>query len=125
MAAGYPEDTSFFICSLLIFPQVFDERIRDSSDYAEMAIRTASKRAYLQGEGQKRQEWFGSFLVYGGFICKIKSLPVCTFGKLYSSKKALKSQRKMLVSAINKSTLLSLRSILIFRMFVPTRWLVR
>lgn len=27
------------------------------SDYAEMAIRTASKRAYLQGEGQKRQEW--------------------------------------------------------------------
>ena len=27
------------------------------SDYADMAIRTASKRAYLQGEGQKRQEW--------------------------------------------------------------------
>lgn len=27
------------------------------SDYAEMAIRTASKRSYLQGEGQKRQEW--------------------------------------------------------------------
>lgn len=27
------------------------------SDYAEMAIRTASKRAYLQGEGEKRQEW--------------------------------------------------------------------
>ncbi|MGN0298539.1 MAG: phage minor capsid protein, partial [Lachnospiraceae bacterium] len=27
------------------------------SDYAEMAIRTASKRAYLQGEGIKRQEW--------------------------------------------------------------------
>lgn len=27
------------------------------SDYAEMAIRTASKRAYLQGEGVKRQEW--------------------------------------------------------------------
>lgn len=26
-------------------------------DYAEMAIRTASKRAYLQGEGAKRQEW--------------------------------------------------------------------
>lgn len=66
-----------------------------------------------------------SFLVYCGFICKIKSLPVCTFGKLYSSKKASKSQRKMLVSAINKPTLLSLRSILIFRMFVPTRWLVR
>lgn len=27
------------------------------SDYADMALRTASKRAYLQGEGQKRQEW--------------------------------------------------------------------
>lgn len=27
------------------------------SDYADMAIRTANKRAYLQGEGEKRQEW--------------------------------------------------------------------
>ena len=27
------------------------------ADYADMAIRTASKRAYLQGEGLKRQEW--------------------------------------------------------------------
>lgn len=27
------------------------------SDYAYMAIQTASKRAYLQGEGEKRQEW--------------------------------------------------------------------
>lgn len=27
------------------------------SDYADMAIRTACKRAYLQGEGVKRQEW--------------------------------------------------------------------
>ena len=27
------------------------------ADYADMAIRTASKRAYLQGEGEKRQEW--------------------------------------------------------------------
>lgn len=27
------------------------------ADYAEMAIRTASKRAYLSGEGVKRQEW--------------------------------------------------------------------
>lgn len=27
------------------------------SGYARMAIRTASKRAYLQGEGQKRKEW--------------------------------------------------------------------
>lgn len=27
------------------------------SDYVDMAIRTASKRAYLQGEGEKRKEW--------------------------------------------------------------------
>ncbi len=27
------------------------------SDYAEMAIRTANKRAYLYGEGEKRAEW--------------------------------------------------------------------
>lgn len=27
------------------------------ADYASMAIRTASKRAYLYGEGEKRQEW--------------------------------------------------------------------
>ena len=27
------------------------------SDYADMALRTASKRAYLQGEGERRQEW--------------------------------------------------------------------
>ena len=27
------------------------------SDYADMAIRTANKRAYLRGEGEKRQEW--------------------------------------------------------------------
>lgn len=27
------------------------------SDYADMAIRTANKRAYLQGEGVKRHEW--------------------------------------------------------------------
>lgn len=26
-------------------------------DYADMAIRTAGKRAYLTGEGEKRQEW--------------------------------------------------------------------
>lgn len=26
-------------------------------DYADMAIRTSSKRAYLQGEGEKRKEW--------------------------------------------------------------------
>ncbi len=33
------------------------------ADYAEMAIRTASKRAYLMGEGEKRQEWGISLVV--------------------------------------------------------------
>lgn len=33
------------------------------SDYADMAIRTANKRAYLYGEGQKRQEWGLSLVV--------------------------------------------------------------
>lgn len=27
------------------------------SEYADMALRTAQKRAYLTGEGEKRQEW--------------------------------------------------------------------
>lgn len=27
------------------------------SDYADMAIKTANKRAYLRGEGVKRNEW--------------------------------------------------------------------
>ncbi|MBE5973211.1 MAG: hypothetical protein E7251_01265 [Paenibacillaceae bacterium] len=35
------------------------------SDYADMAIRTASKRAYLQGEGEKRQEWGISTVIVG------------------------------------------------------------
>ena len=33
------------------------------SDYADMAIHTANKRAYLYGEGQKRQEWGISLVV--------------------------------------------------------------
>jgi hypothetical protein len=32
------------------------------SDYADMAVKTANKRAYLRGEGEKRAEW-GVFLV--------------------------------------------------------------
>ena len=48
------------------------------SDYADMAIRTASKRAYLQGEGAKRQEW-GIYTVIinkRGNPCP-KCLPFC------------------------------------------------
>lgn len=33
------------------------------SDYADMAVKTANKRAYLRGEGEKRAEWGVSFVV--------------------------------------------------------------
>ncbi len=48
------------------------------SDYADMAIRTASKRAYLQGEGQKRQEWGIATVIMNkrGNPCP-KCLPFC------------------------------------------------
>ena len=45
------------------------------SEYAKMAIRTANKRAYLYGEGEKRQEWGISTVVVnsrqgGCHLCK-------------------------------------------------------
>ena len=48
------------------------------ADYADMAIRTASKRAYLQGEGTKRQEWGISTVIVNkrGNPCP-KCLPFC------------------------------------------------
>lgn len=48
------------------------------SEYADMAIRTASKRAYLQGEGEKRQEWGISLVIVNkrGNPCP-KCLPFC------------------------------------------------
>lgn len=47
-------------------------------DYADMALRTASKRAYLQGEGTKRQEWGISTVIVNkrGNPCP-KCLPFC------------------------------------------------
>lgn len=48
------------------------------SDYADMVIRTASKRAYLQGEGEKRKEWGISTVIVNkrGNPCP-KCLPFC------------------------------------------------
>lgn len=48
------------------------------SDYADMAIRTAAKRAYLQGEGTKRAEWGISTVIMNkrGNPCP-KCLPFC------------------------------------------------
>lgn len=47
-------------------------------DYADMVIRTASKRAYLQGEGMMRQEWGISTVIVNkrGNPCP-KCLPFC------------------------------------------------
>ena len=42
------------------------------SDYADMAIRTAERRAYLTGEGKKRQEWGVSLVIVNkrsGHVC--------------------------------------------------------
>lgn len=48
------------------------------SDYADMAIRTASKRAYLQGEGTMRQNWGIATVIVNkrGNPCP-KCLPFC------------------------------------------------
>lgn len=48
------------------------------ADYADMAIKTASKRAYLAGEGEKRQEWGIAtvIMVKRGNPCP-KCLPFC------------------------------------------------
>lgn len=48
------------------------------ADYADMAIRTACKRAYLQGEGAMRQEWGVSTVIMNkrGNPCP-KCLPFC------------------------------------------------
>ncbi len=48
--------------SLYLHPGINCVRYKDGrqvniKDYADMALRTASKRAYLQGEGVKREEW--------------------------------------------------------------------
>lgn len=48
------------------------------SDWADMAIRTANKRAYLQGEGEKRREWGIATVIVNkrGNPCP-KCLPFC------------------------------------------------
>ncbi len=48
------------------------------AEYADMAIRTAAKRAYLQGEGVKRQEWGIATVIVNkrGNPCP-KCLPFC------------------------------------------------
>ena len=44
------------------------------ASYADMAVRTASKRAYLMGEGQKRQEWGISTVILNK---RFNACPLC------------------------------------------------
>lgn len=48
--------------------------VHNIASYAEMAVRTASKRAYLMGEGQKRQEWGISTVILNK---RFNACPLC------------------------------------------------
>lgn len=52
------------------------------SDYADMAVKTANKRAYLRGEGEKRAEWGVSLVVVNS---RQGGCPDCAkyFGKVF------------------------------------------
>ena len=76
------------------------------SDYADMAIRTANKRAYLQGEGEKRQEWGISTVIMNkrGNACP-KCLPFVgkvMIDDVWSGGKASDGPYPLLSSAIAK-----------------------
>lgn len=49
--------TKDFLAAGLTCVEYANGAVHTLADYADMAIRTAAKRAYLQGEGEKRQEW--------------------------------------------------------------------
>ena len=48
--------------------------VHNIASYADMAVRTASKRAYLMGEGQKRQEWGISTVILNK---RFNACPLC------------------------------------------------
>ena len=48
--------------------------VHNMASYADMAVRTASKRAYLMGEGQKRQEWGISTVILNK---RFNACPLC------------------------------------------------
>lgn len=48
--------------------------VHNIASYADMAVRTASKRAYLMGEGQKRQEWGVSTVILNK---RFNACPLC------------------------------------------------
>lgn len=70
--------TKDMLASGLACVQYTNGAMHKLSEYADMAIRTASKRAYLQGEGEKRQEWGIATVIVNkrGNPCP-KCLPFC------------------------------------------------
>jgi hypothetical protein len=74
------------------------------SDYADMAVKTANKRAYLRGEGEKRAEWGVSLVVVnsrqGGCPDCAKYIGKVFIDDVYSNGKKLDGNYPLLSTAI-------------------------
>lgn len=66
--------TSDFLKSGLNCITYSNGAVHNIVSYADMAVRTASKRAYLMGEGQKRQEWGISTVILNK---RFNACPLC------------------------------------------------
>ena len=66
--------TSDFLKSGLNCITYSNGAVHNIASYADMAVRTASKRAYLMGEGQKRQEWGVSTVILNK---RFNACPLC------------------------------------------------
>lgn len=74
------------------------------SDYADMAVKTANKRAYLRGEGEKRAEWGVSLVVVnsrqGGYPDCAKYIGKVFIDDVYSNGKKSDGNYPLLSTAI-------------------------
>ena len=74
------------------------------SDYADMAVKTANKRAYLRGEGEKRAEWGVSLVVVnsrqGGCPDCVKYIGKVFIDDVYSNGKKSDGNYPLLSTAI-------------------------
>lgn len=74
------------------------------SDYADMAVKTANKRAYLRGEGEKRAEWGVSLVVvnsrHGGCPDCAKYIGKVFIDDVYSNGKKSDGNYPLLSTAI-------------------------
>lgn len=74
------------------------------SDYADMAVKTANKRAYLRGEGEKRAEWGVSLVVVnsrqGGCPDCAKYIGKVFIDDVYSNGKKSDGNYPLLLTAI-------------------------